>query len=76
MSAPISSTVPSCEVAHDADTTARRQDLRGVKSRPGMVDRWLAARIQTIVDPAHIRVELWDGSSPYADDEPAIGDFA
>jgi cyclopropane-fatty-acyl-phospholipid synthase len=40
-----------------------------------MVDRWLAARIQTIVDPAHIRVELWDGSSPYAGDEPAIGDL-
>ena len=75
MSAPIPSTVPLSEVAHDTVTTARRQDLREVKSRPGMVDRWLAARIQTIVDPAHIRVELWDGSSPYAGDEPAFGDL-
>jgi cyclopropane-fatty-acyl-phospholipid synthase len=43
--------------------------------RPGIVDRWLAARIQAIVDPAHIRVELWDRSSPYAGAEPPIGDL-
>jgi cyclopropane-fatty-acyl-phospholipid synthase len=32
--------------------------------RVGRRDRWMAARLQSVVGPAHVRVELWDGSSP------------
>jgi len=76
MSTPIPSTVPTSDVAHDVATTARpRQGLRELKSRPTVVDRWLAARIQAIVHPAQIRLELWDRSSAYAGSDPPIGDL-
>ena len=76
MSTPIPSTVPTSDVAHDVATTARpRQGVRELKSRPTVVDRWLAARIQAIVHPAQIRLELWDRSSAYAGSDPPIGDL-
>ena len=40
---------------------------RSSLAEPGRVarrDRWLAARLQQIVAPAGVRVELWDGTSP------------
>src|SRR5262245_47707048 len=36
-------------------------------------DRWLAARLQRAIAPAAVRLELWDGSSPYSGDVPPIG---
>jgi hypothetical protein len=33
--------------------------------RVGMVDRWLAERVQRLVAPVAIRLELWDGTSPF-----------
>src|SRR5262249_15341358 len=40
---------------------------RSSLAEPGRVarrDRWLAVRLQQIVAPAGVRVELWDGTSP------------
>jgi cyclopropane-fatty-acyl-phospholipid synthase len=36
-------------------------------------DRWLAARLQGAIAPAAVRLELWDGSSPYSRDTSPIG---
>src|SRR5262245_31679010 len=36
-------------------------------------DRWLAARLQRAIAPAAVRLELWDGSSPYSRDSSPIG---
>src|SRR5918996_3992003 len=44
-------------------------------SRPRRIDRWLAAQLQRITEPAAVRVELWDGSSPWNPDRTAIGDM-
>jgi cyclopropane-fatty-acyl-phospholipid synthase len=38
-------------------------------------DRWLAARIQRSIEPAAVRLELWDGSSSYAGPHPPLGDL-
>jgi len=40
---------------------------------PRAMDRWLAARIQRRVDPARVRLELWDGRSPYDGVELPVG---
>ena len=36
-------------------------------------DRWLAARVQRMIEPAAVRLELWDGSSTYAGPREPIG---
>ncbi|HET9361112.1 MAG TPA: cyclopropane-fatty-acyl-phospholipid synthase family protein [Vicinamibacterales bacterium] len=38
-------------------------------------DRWLAAQVQQTIDPAAVRLELWDGSSTYAGSRAPIGDL-
>lgn len=38
------------------------------------VDRRLAARLQRALEPVAVRLELWDGSSPYSAPSPPIGD--
>jgi cyclopropane-fatty-acyl-phospholipid synthase len=38
------------------------------------IDRWLAATIQRGLDPARVRLVLWDGSTP-AGDRAAVGDL-
>jgi len=38
-----------------------------------IVDRWLAARLQRAIAPAAVRLELWDGSSPFSSDTAPIG---
>jgi cyclopropane-fatty-acyl-phospholipid synthase len=40
----------------------------------GIFDRWLAARVQQVMDPAHVRLELWDCTSPYNSSRQAVGD--
>jgi len=42
---------------------------------PTLIDRWLAARVQAIINPARVRLELWDGSSPYSASARRIGDL-
>ncbi|HEX8029737.1 MAG TPA: cyclopropane-fatty-acyl-phospholipid synthase family protein [Vicinamibacterales bacterium] len=37
-------------------------------------DRWAARHLQDAIRPTNVRIELWDGSSPFAG-EPAIGDL-
>jgi cyclopropane-fatty-acyl-phospholipid synthase len=44
--------------------------------RVGMVDRWLAERVQRLVAPVAVRLELWDGTSPFvASHDPPVGDL-
>jgi cyclopropane-fatty-acyl-phospholipid synthase len=39
------------------------------------LDRWLAGKVQQTIESARVRLELWDGSSPYAAIHPKIGDL-
>ena len=52
-------------------------DLRrgATESRLGGADRWLAARLQSVIEPVDVRLELWDGSSPYSATRRPIGDL-
>ena len=43
--------------------------------KPAAIDRWLAARIQRSIAPSAVRIELWDGTSPYCDAAPPVGSF-
>ena len=47
----------------------------GARSRVSLVDRWLAAALQTRLARAAVRVELWDGSIDYDGPRPAAGDL-
>jgi cyclopropane-fatty-acyl-phospholipid synthase len=40
-----------------------------------MVDRWLAERVQRLVAPVAVRLELWDGTSPFSASDPPVGDL-
>lgn len=51
--------------AVSAPTLARR--------RVSFIDRWFAAQVQRRIEPAGVRLELWDGSSPASFDRPAVG---
>jgi cyclopropane-fatty-acyl-phospholipid synthase len=42
----------------------------------GALDRWLSAQLQRRLNPAAVRLELWDGSSPYTLDRPPLGTLA
>src|SRR4029453_11385140 len=44
-----------------------------VQTPARIFDRWLAARLQRAIAPAGVRLELWDGSSPYAGGRAPIG---
>lgn len=43
--------------------------------RVGVLDRWLAERVQRLVEPVAVRLELWDGSSPFATGRSSVGDL-
>ena len=48
---------------------------RGVEDpQVHFVDRWPAARLQRAIEPVAVRLELWDGTSPYRAPSPPIGD--
>ena len=36
-------------------------------------DHWIATRLQNVIEPAAVRLELWDGSSPYSGTHAPIG---
>ena len=40
-----------------------------------VLDRWLAARVQQTIADGPVRLELWDGSSPFGNAAPAVGDL-
>jgi cyclopropane-fatty-acyl-phospholipid synthase len=44
-------------------------------ARIRLPDRWLAERVQRMIEPAAVRLELWDGSSDYQGSRPPIGDL-
>jgi cyclopropane-fatty-acyl-phospholipid synthase len=54
---------------HAADSS-RRPAMRVLPP-----DRWLAAGVQRMIEPAAVRLVLWDGSSSYAGVRPSIGDL-
>src|SRR5688572_1430868 len=41
--------------------------------RASRIDRWLAAQLQRNIRPAAVRLELWDGSSPYDGSAAPLG---
>src|SRR6185503_8821020 len=41
--------------------------------RTGWIDRWLVAHLQRSIASAAVRLELWDGSSPYDDAAAPVG---
>jgi cyclopropane-fatty-acyl-phospholipid synthase len=41
--------------------------------RTGRIDRWLVAHLQRSIAPAAVRLELWDGRSPYDDSATPLG---
>lgn len=59
------------ELARTVSPFAERQGTRRVYPP----DRWLAAQVQQTIDPAAVRLELWDGSSTYAGSRAPIGDL-
>ena len=50
-------------------------DSARVGARVHAADRWLAARVQRMIEPAAVRLELWDSSSTYAGSREPIGDL-
>src|SRR5262249_52459691 len=70
------------ELTQAADKPVRRvagdektRDSGDVIARVHTPDRWLAARVQRMIEPAAVRLELWDGSSTYAGSRKPIGDL-
>src|SRR5262245_58865342 len=61
------------ELTQAADKTTH--DSSRVSARVHAPDRWLAVRVQRMIEPAAVRLELWDGSSPYASAREPIGDL-
>src|SRR5262245_35569084 len=64
----------SGELTHTADQI---DDDPGSKlgSRVRLPDRWLAERVQRKIEPVAVRLCLWDGSTPYSQSTPAVGDL-
>jgi len=46
-----------------------------VHRRVSAIDRFLAARVQKLIDAAGVRLELWDGSTSYPSSRQAVGDL-
>jgi cyclopropane-fatty-acyl-phospholipid synthase len=47
----------------------------GSPARVTRLDRWLGVRVQRTIEAARVRLELWDGSSPFDAPHAAIGDL-
>jgi len=52
-------------------------DRRTRRTTPAVTaaDRWLASRVQRSIAPARVRLELWDGTSPYRRQDHPVGDL-
>lgn len=55
----------------DRSLRVSRQAARG---QPTRFDRWLAFRVQRLIEPVDVRLELWDGTSVFPASTRAIGD--
>src|SRR5262245_33269516 len=69
MSTPIRRSIQHSGIAEALDTVEPAASTRPV----GRIDRWLATRLQRAVSSAAVRLELWDGSSPYDGATPPVG---
>ena len=58
----------------DAGPALGRPDARAGR-RVTMVDWWMATAVQRTIENGPVRLELWDGSSPYKGRQRAIGDL-
>ena len=58
-------TAPTTGVSDRADLSIDRSDAATSAAPVTPVDRALARRVQRSIDAAQVRLELWDGSSPY-----------
>ena len=68
-------THPSLGTATAPTVHALDRAAGATRHRVGWTDRWLAARVQQTIAPGAVRLELWDGSSPYASSRPPVGDL-
>jgi cyclopropane-fatty-acyl-phospholipid synthase len=69
MSTPIRPSIGPSGIAQALQSDKAAASVR----RPGRIDRWLTAHLQQLVTPAAVRIELWDGTSPYNGTAPPIG---
>ena len=67
-------TVEMHRVSDEIERAAKRWQGTS-SSRVFPTDRWLASRVQAAIDCAAVRIELWDGSSPYAGAIEPVGDI-
>jgi cyclopropane-fatty-acyl-phospholipid synthase len=56
-------------------TAARTTEANFLSATTG-IDRYLASRLQRLTEPVRVRIELWDGRSPYSSASPPIGTLA
>jgi cyclopropane-fatty-acyl-phospholipid synthase len=66
------------ELTHAAEQATGNHGRRLGAARARRVhapDRWLAARVQRMIEPAGVRLELWDGSSTYSGAREPLGDL-
>jgi cyclopropane-fatty-acyl-phospholipid synthase len=63
------------ETAQVAEQTTRVLDRARAARVVRLPDRWLADRVQRMIEPAAVRLELWDGSSSYAGSREPVGDI-
>ncbi|HET7216583.1 MAG TPA: cyclopropane-fatty-acyl-phospholipid synthase family protein [Vicinamibacterales bacterium] len=66
------------EPAAAGDTSlnpAAHSTIPGAAGATTALDRWIGARIQRSIDPASVRLVLWDGSSAYEPGRRSIGDL-
>ena len=69
------STARTDGMSSSGEVSDRRSGHATTIAQPTVLDRWLGARVQAIVNPARVRLELWDGSSPYSLPSRPIGDL-
>jgi cyclopropane-fatty-acyl-phospholipid synthase len=62
------------ELTHSADDSTADRDGK-IGARVHSPDRWLAARVQQRIEPAGVRLELWDGTSTYRGAREPLGDL-
>jgi cyclopropane-fatty-acyl-phospholipid synthase len=60
--------------SHDTPHELARSTVPDI-THINVLDRFLAAGVQRVIDPAPVRLVLWDGSSVYTGDAPPIGDI-
>ena len=66
----------AADVRHEVESAGSPiERARDAGAHANGLDRWVAARLQRAIEPAAVRLELWDGTSPYGAIESPIGDL-